>query len=957
MAEIGIESRRESSPIPGQFPKLKTLHVWWARRPLVASAAAVVGSLMPAWSPELAQRFEDRPELATAKDYREWFLRLCGVWGDPVAARRASDAAKARGERLPGNPFTYKQAYKNSPTPEHLALLHRLLESTWGRMPTVSDPTAGGGSIPYEALRYRLPTHANDLNPVATAVLEAGLEFPARYGPDLAADLRRWGDELVNRLQARLAPFFEAHHNQKERAANFIFARTVACPRTDKTVPLLPNRWLRRGDKPVAVRVITHSGAVERAEPGFELVEGDEIDFDPDRGTITRGKAVSVWDHLIIDGDYIKAEARAGRMGEVLYAVAIRTPKGRGFRAPTATDFEALAAAERERARLAPQWQRDDLLPDEPIPDGNKTREPHNYGMYRWRQMFTPRQLLVHGCFVQQWRKLTTDIRAEIAERDRAEAVAALLAFMGDKALAFNSKQCGWHVSRQTIAPAFSMHAFPLKWTFAEFEAGTELFAWTLSQLLDAYTQIAELLVGVDASSTLEQARVTPAQVQITTSNAANMTAAPDGSATLVCIDPPYYDNVMYAELSDYFYVWLKRTLGWLRPDRFNAELTDKANEAVANRARFAAASARQARSLADHDYTIKMAAIFAECRRVLVDEGVLTVMFTHKGADAWNALGTSLLQAGFVIGTSWPVHTESQQSLHQAGQNSVSSTILLVCRKRPSEARGSERTYLSDIVADIRQTTADALTRAHDNGLSGVDLLLSTYGPALAVLSGRWPVYATEATEDGTSRLLRPEEALDIARAEVTRRLKARLVGRPVDFDPLTDFVIAAWELFKARVFPFDEARRLGLAVGGQDIDDLKLARILEAKSGKVELCSPRQRLRRDGDEHAFGVNRTRREFTATLDAVHTALYVADLDGLAAAKAWLDERGLSRDQRFIDCMQALLRAIPRSRKNDQWNVAEAETLDRLASAYFEDLDRPTAREEYTPATLDLDGK
>ncbi len=955
MAEIGIESRRERAAASA-LPALYFLHVWWARRPLVASAAAVVGSLMPAWSPELAQRFEDRPELATDKDYREWFLRLCGVWGDPVAARLASDAAKARGERLPGNPFTYKQAYKNSPTPKHLGLLHRVLESTWGRVPTVSDPTAGGGSIPYEALRYRLPTHANDLNPVAAAVLEAGLEFPARYGPDLAADLRRWGGELVNRLQARLAPFFEPHHTEAAFAANFIFARTVACPRTGKTVPLLPNRWLRRGSKPVAVRVITHSGGVERAEPGFELVEGNEIDFDPDRGTITRGKAVSVWDHLIIDGDYIKAEARAGRMGEVLYAVAIRTPKGRGFRAPTATDFEALAAAERELARLNPQWQRDDVVPDEPIPDGNDKR-PHNYGMYRWRQMFTPRQLLVHGCFVAQWRQLTADILAEMAERDRAEAVATLLALMGDKALNWNSRQATWLVGHQHLRSAFDMHAFPLRWTFAEFEAGTELFAWTLSQLLAAYTQIAELLVGVDASSTLEEERATPAQVQITASNAANMTAVPDGSVTLVCIDPPYYDNVMYAELSDYFYVWLKRTLGWLRPDRFNAELTDKANEAVANRARFAAASARQARSLADHDYTAKMAAIFAECRRVLADDGVLTVMFTHKGADAWNALGTSLLQAGFVIGTSWPVHTERQQSLHQAGQNSVSSTILLVCRKRPSEARGSERTYLSDIVADIRQVTADALTRAHDNGLSGVDLLLSTYGPALAVLSRRWPVYATEATDDGTSRLLRPEEALDIARAEVTRRLKARLVGRPVDFDPLTDFVIAAWELFKARVFPFDEARRLGLAVGGQDVNELKRARILEAKGGKVELCSPRQRLRRDTDEHAFGVNRTRREFTATIDAVHTALYVTDLDGLAAAKAWLDERGLSRDQRFIDCMQALLRAIPRSRKNDRWNVAEAETLDRLASAYFEDLDRPEGGVEHTPAPLDFGAK
>ena len=161
--ELGIESRREAAPIPGQFPKLKTLHVWWARRPLVVSAGAVLGSLMPSWTAELAERFSQHPEIATEKAYHGWFLRLLGVLGDPISADSQVRTAREVGVRVP-NPYTYKQAYKNSPTIPDLELLKDVLLGVWGRLPEVMDPTAGGGSIPFEAIRYGLPAHANDLN-------------------------------------------------------------------------------------------------------------------------------------------------------------------------------------------------------------------------------------------------------------------------------------------------------------------------------------------------------------------------------------------------------------------------------------------------------------------------------------------------------------------------------------------------------------------------------------------------------------------------------------------------------------------------------------------------------------------------------------------------------------------------------------------------------------------------
>lgn len=273
--------------------------------------------------------------------------------------------------------------------------------------------------------------------------------------------------------------------------------------------------------------------------------------------------------------------------------------------------------------------------------------------------------------------------------------------------------------------------------------------------------------------------------------------------------------------------------------------------------------------------------------------------------------------------------------------KNAAKSTIFLVCRKRPERSGEDERVYLSEIEAEIRAATGTALHRAAELGLSGVDLLLSTYGPALSVLSRHWPVYSAETDEKGRSRRLRPEEALDITRAEVTRRQRIRLVGREVDFDAFTDFTIAAWDNFRARQFPFDDARRLALAAGGLDLKELEHAKVVRAKAGNVTMLEPRMRLRRDGDEALPGVNRSRAVFAVAVDAVHTALYITDLDGLWTAKHWLDQRGLTNNSRFTACLQALVRAIPRTKTRGEWNLPEAELLDDLVTTYFPDIEVP----------------
>ena len=775
VVELGIESRREAAPIPGQFPKLKTLHVWWARRPLAASAGAILGSLMPTWSDEVRSIDPERTELQSEDAYRAWFLRLCGILGDPVAAKVRIAAATERGITLGAAAYGYKQAFKNSPSIADLALLHRILERTWGRLPSVADPTAGGGSIPYESARYGLPTHANDLNPVAAAILRAGVELPITWGPGLANDIRTWGSVLVERVRERLLHYFELPDSTSNNNS-FMFARTVACPRTGKPVPLSPNWWLSTGAKKFAVRLVTQRNGRELDRCEFDIARGKEIDFDPDEGTVGGGDGISPWDGLTIDADYIKGEAQGGRMGSQLYAVAVRTEAGRGFRPPTQTDLDAIAAAHEEMVRVEPAWLAGGILPTEEVPVGNDQR-PLQYGMERWYKMFSPRQRLVHGTFVEEFHRLVPEVRAA-GPSDRADATLALLAMMLGKAVNWNAFGSSWDATRDKIRSVFERHDFAFKSTYTEFEGARELYPWCLDQVVDAYEGISNLLAPSDGDLLAgENGRIAPGSVTVTAGNAADLSHIADGSVTLVCIDPPYYANVMYAELADYFYVWEKRTLGLVYPELFAEELTDKKNEAVANVARFAD-TGRRKKELATSDYRAKMTAIFAECGRILDESGVMTVMFTHKEADAWDSLGTALMESGFTIETSWPVNTESEQSLHQAKKNAAASTIMLVCRKRePRESSGHP--FFEDLEAEVRAAAREATVRFAAAGISGVDLLLSTYGPALSVISANWPVFSSEADEaTGRSRLLRPEEALDAARGGRARCAGERLVG-----------------------------------------------------------------------------------------------------------------------------------------------------------------------------------
>lgn len=939
----GAEAMRERGA-SNAFPPLYFLHTWWARRPLIVSRTAILASLLPSWSPDWSEDL--RKQFPTEDAYHQWFLRACGILGDPVKGRKLIQWAKDQGGiKLKESPYGYARAFTVSPSQRVIDTIQRLSELTWGKhVPGILDSFAGGGSIPFEALRYGFSVQANELNPVASVILKATIEYPFRYGEDLAKDIKRHGSDLCARVKQRLLQFFPVQEGESVHA--FLWARTVRCPYTGKPIPLSPNWWLQTGSNPVAV--VPHFEE-HRSEARFEIVRGKDAcaSAAPDRGTIKGGNAVSSWaQNQPVDGDYIKAEAQAGRMEAQLYAVAVKKTRGLEFRAPTPDDINTVQAAEKELARLLPSWEAKGIVPSENYPQISTDPTPIHYGMLRWRDMFSSRQLLSLCTYVEELAETKKRLLAEMPE-ERARAVTTYLGFIEDKAADYNSILSIWDSSRSRIKHVFVRHDFSFVWSFTEFDASCNLFQWGLEQVLDSYSGLANLAQG--EASLFEDASK-PLPVTISKGSAADLREVLSGSVELVCVDPPYYDNVMYAQCSDFFYVWMKRTLGDVFPEWFRDELTNKDDEAVANQARFTGLT-RGKKDLAKTDYERKMAQSFSELHRVLRDDGVLTVMFTHKKVEAWDTLATSLLGAGFEIRSSWPVHTESEHSLHQAKKNAAQSTILLTCRKREAS---TEPVWWDDIKGEVRRTARAKAEEFQKQGITGVDLYIATFGPTLSILSRHWPVLTSEIDDrTGEPKPLRPETALDLAREEVIAlRKQGLLLGRSVQFDPATDWYLMAWDAFKAAEFPADEARKLAIALG-MDLDReiISVKGLAKKKASSIVLVEPWDRRKRGI------VDPDLKTFDSVLDAAHTAMLLYREEGAPSCLAFLNRTGLLGDSTFRQLIQAMLYAIPRTRSGKGFARPEADVLDAMRLVFFDDLDVPP--EEVLPidgAQLTLTG-
>ena len=832
--------------------------------------------------------------------------------------------------------YSYPRAFGYVPDPADKDWVQTTLNSSLGSL-VVLDPTAGGGSIPFEAVRLGTEAAANDLNPVSALIMRATLEWPSKFGIELKSEFSHLAERFVHSREARLTPCFPREPVPDAIPTNFIWARTVNCPYCDGVVPLSPNWRLAADGTGVRLRPQLDSGpGAEGRVCSFEIVMSAR---EQSEGTVARGDGTCPYSDCgrVIDGDEIKAQAQAGRMGEQLFTVVYKervlatTKAGRTrekwvrrYRAPRAEDDNSVEIQERLAEKLL-EWEAFDIVPSERFPEVSNDDRPIQYGMPFWRDLFSPRQLLCHGTSVEVFREMLDADRAAGKLTEVRQTAYGYLALSLDKLLNYNSRMSVWMPTREVVANTFNRHDFAFCWSHAEmaplvvglgFDWAIEQTAKCIGELVDLVRPEADdnagtLFAGADVETR------SPPPVTITCKPGDSLDHIADGSIDLVVMDPPYYDNVMYAELSDFFYVWLKRTAGHVFPELFRRQLTDKDNEAVANPARFR--GQKGARALAGRDYQERMASIFAECRRTLKADGVMTLMFTHKATGAWDALTKGLMEAGFVITASWPINTEAEGSLHIKDKAAANSTIFLVCRPRADDARAEQDRYWEDVEPRVARAVRERVEEFQASGIAGVDLYLASFGPALEEFSRHWPLRRGTPREKPKQRrgaqltlyeewdpyAATPEDALDVARREVKRWRLEQLthLKADADLDPPTAFFVLAWDAFGAPVFPYDEALRLARAVG-VDLDRDIVGRLAQKKGSDLRLWDSAHR----AATGALGpVDGSR----GMIDAIHHAANRARMQSLAAAQEMLGEALVEHDLRFFAALEAVLEVLP----------------------------------------------
>ena len=732
---ISAHARREKSIRHGH---ICTLHIWWARRPLAACRAVICASLWP-----------DPADDLCPDEFRRTARKLMTKWAKDDLKLMSEESSRRfiaiskDDSKLDGNVELRKALldfiadfanWDNSTVKEYLETArgltqaaHEALGGERGSRPLVVDPFAGGGSIPLEALRVGADAFASDLNPVAVLLNKVVLEYIPKYGQKLADEVRKWGQWVREQAEKELAQLYPKDSDGAMPIA-YLWARVIQCegPGCGAEIPMMRSLWLaKKGKKSTALRLVPDH---DSKKIDFEIIKNSTAN-DVLTGTVARGSAICPFCGFTTSAKSVQEQlknAKGGASSARLIAVRRDDPKSgeRGFRLATDVDVQVAAdAVQKLRTNIQAKKSELSLVPDEKV-----NSLPHSvnrlpmYGMSTWGDVFTPRQALVLSTFSTIVARLNISNGFE-GPRELMDAIKTCLALAVDRLADFNSSLCVLNsVGGRGVVHTFGRQALPMVWDFMETNPFNKVGAnWN---------------TGIEAfCSTIENEKciATPGATQ-----RASATSHPlsDDCAQLLFTDPPYYDMISYADLSDFFYVWLKRTLShdsnlsW----EFNEYEAPKEEEIIVEPTPVGLVGIK------DNDfYLSKMSSAMSETRRVVGPEGLGVVVFAHKSTSGWEAQLESLLKSGWIVTGSWPIDTERAARVSAIGQARLGSSIHLVCRPREHP----DGTLRTDDIGDWRDVLAELPKRIHEwmprlaeEGVVGADAIFACLGPALEIYS-----------------------------------------------------------------------------------------------------------------------------------------------------------------------------------------------------------------------------
>ncbi len=917
--EISAESVRDKNI---HHAHISHLHIWWARRPLPVSRAVVFASLVP--DPDDPQcpadfraaverhlkthvpknlkhycrgrvihRDEDpyRPYVGIRDTLRVRLLMFIAKWSPESlefgAGKRKSPAPP---KQLLDDRSLVKWETSDPDNVQGLAVLQiardlvRIAHN--GATPTMVDPFAGGGAIPLEAGRLGCRAIANDYNPVAHLILRATCEFPQKYGrpgtrmaiaeefgllvkrdipvPNvLVHDFEYWANWVLGRVRQKIEHLYPAGKDGRPVLA-YLWARTTPCsnPSCQGQIPLLRSLAVRSKAPKVALTL-----DVDRQQKriSFCIAKGDAIARM--QGTKrARGPAICPYCDQPTSEKEIRAAGRDGRMGEQMVCAVVQGTAGKDYRAVEDIDLDGFAIAGTIEVES----------PSERIPEKQWNVKTWLYGMNTWGALFNRRQLVAMQTFVASLHEALEVMEQAIPDKNYRLALGLYLGLWLDRVAVFNNSFTRWRSSHQKSETPFGGQAIPMIWDYTEVNP-------LASSSGTASTQLRYMLKVIERERTANGSSITEPTVLL--GNAASL---PLGSDIAHCVvtDPPYDDAIAYGDLSDFFYVWLKRSVGSLFPEVFATPLTPKADEATSLRHR--------------HDGSLERARIhyrrllkesFSEALRLVREPKLVTVMFAHQSTNAWTALISALFEAGLSPNATWPIATEMPKTALALGTASLETSVTVACRPRAVGSAVSFKQVRNEIADVVRHS----VKRFWSYGFRGADLIVACYGPAVGVFGKYERVEKADGTPIGIPELL------DLAKQAARDAIAGEFRG-----DNLSTLYYVWANLYGATEQAWDDAR-LVVQIGGDQDNAMEVAR----GHGLFVVDGPKCRLAVLGDR-ADRAGLGSDQNPPHIDALHRCMLLWKEEKRRDLVEYLVERDFLEDRPFWKLAQALFEVLPR---------------------------------------------